>query len=45
MVPEDEIESIVEQNDPKKACNKLIKAAIKYGGDDNITAVVIFKGK
>ena len=45
MVPEDEIGSIVEQNDPKQACEKLIKSAIGYGGDDNITAVVIFKGK
>jgi protein phosphatase len=45
MVPENEIGSIVEQNDPKQACKKLIKSAIEYGGDDNITAVVIFKGK
>jgi protein phosphatase len=45
MVPEDEIRAIVEQNDPKQACDKLIKSAIEYGGDDNITAVVIFKGK
>ncbi|MCK4548784.1 MAG: Stp1/IreP family PP2C-type Ser/Thr phosphatase [Candidatus Krumholzibacteria bacterium] len=43
MVPEDEIESIVEHHDPKDACRKLIEAAIKYGGDDNITAVVIQK--
>ena len=45
MVPEDEIESIVERFDPKDACRKLIEAAIKYGGEDNITAVVIQKRK
>ena len=45
MVPEDEIGSIVERNAPKKACEKLIEAAISYGGDDNITVVVIHKGK
>jgi protein phosphatase len=45
MVPEDEIGSIVELNDPSKACERLIEAALSYGGDDNITAVVIQKGK
>ena len=45
MVPEDEIGSIVEQNEPKPACKKLISSALEYGGDDNITAVVIFKGR
>ena len=45
MVPENEIGSIVEKNDPKQACKKLIDTAIKYGGDDNITAAVIYKGK
>ncbi len=45
MVPEDEIGSIVEQCDPEDACRKLIAAAIKYGGEDNITAVVIHKRK
>jgi len=45
MVPEDEILGIVEGNDPKEACEKLIEAANSHGGDDNITAVVIQKGK
>ncbi len=45
MVPEDEIGSIVERNAPKEACGKLVEAAISYGGDDNITVVVIHKGK
>jgi protein phosphatase len=43
MVPEDEIGAIVERNDPESACTLLVKAAKKYGGDDNITAVVIYK--
>ena len=41
MVPEDEICEIVAGNDPEPACKKLIDAAKKYGGEDNITAVVI----
>jgi protein phosphatase len=43
MVPEKEIGSIVDRNAPQDACRKLVEAAIKYGGDDNITAVVIHK--
>jgi serine/threonine protein phosphatase PrpC len=45
MVPEDEIREIVRREDPKKACERLIEAANSYGGDDNITAVVIQKDK
>jgi protein phosphatase len=43
MVPEEEIGKIVSENDPEEACGKLISAAKKYGGEDNITAVVIHK--
>jgi serine/threonine protein phosphatase PrpC len=43
MVPEDEIGSIVVRYDPEEACKKLVAAAMKYGGEDNITAVVIKK--
>ena len=45
MVPEDEIGTIVDDYDPETACKKLIEAAISYGGDDNITVVVIHKNK
>jgi len=45
MVPEVEIGDIVGRNDPKKACEELIDSALSYGGEDNVTAVVIQKGK
>jgi protein phosphatase len=45
MVPEDEIGSIVMRHDPEDACKKLIEAALRYGGEDNVTAVVIQKDK
>jgi len=41
MVPEEQIASILEQeNDPQRACERLIAEANRLGGRDNITAVV-----
>jgi serine/threonine protein phosphatase PrpC len=38
---EDEISGIVRDNEPEEACLRLIEAAIRQGGDDNITVIVI----
>ncbi len=42
MVPEGEILAIVNaENSPQAACRRLIARANEYGGEDNITAVLI----
>jgi protein phosphatase len=41
MVCEKEISEIVSGNEPEVACSKLIEAANRQGGDDNITVIVI----
>jgi protein phosphatase len=41
MVSDDEICGIVKENEPEAACTKLIEAANRQGGDDNITVIVI----
>ena len=40
MLQEEEIVNIINE-DPKKACNKLVDMANEQGGYDNITAVII----
>jgi len=41
MVPEDQIAGILEDdNDPQRACERLVGEANKRGGKDNITAIV-----
>jgi serine/threonine protein phosphatase PrpC len=41
MVPEDQIAIILqEENDPQRACERLVSEANKRGGKDNITAIV-----
>jgi protein phosphatase len=41
MISEDELSRIVRDNEPEAACSRLIEAANKQGGDDNITVIVI----
>lgn len=41
MVSESDIADIVSGSDPEHACAKLIEAANKQGGEDNITVIVI----
>ena len=41
MIGEDEIADTVQRNDPEAACQLLIKAANRQGGEDNITVIVI----
>ena len=41
MICDNEISEIVRGNEPEAACTKLIEAANKQGGDDNITVIVI----
>ncbi len=41
MICENEIYEIVRDNEPETACKKLIEAANRQGGDDNITVIVI----
>ena len=42
MVCDNTIESILQENSaPQQACNRLIDAANKAGGKDNITAMVV----
>ena len=41
MVSESEITDIVTGNEPEHACAKLIEAANRQGGEDNITVIVI----
>jgi PPM family protein phosphatase len=42
MVAEEEIAEILEgEEDPEKACEKLVKAALSAGGTDNVTALVV----
>ena len=41
MVSESEITDIVTGNEPENACAKLIEAANRQGGEDNITVIVI----
>lgn len=41
MISESEISGIVRENEPEEACMKLIEAANRKGGDDNITVIVI----
>jgi serine/threonine protein phosphatase PrpC len=41
MVPEDQIAAILqEENEPQRACERLVNEANKRGGKDNITAIV-----
>lgn len=41
MVPEEQIASVLEQeNDPQRACERLIAEANRLGGRDNITTIV-----
>jgi PPM family protein phosphatase len=42
MVPKEEIQEILKtEEDPQRACDRLVEAANRGGGDDNITAVVM----
>lgn len=41
MICENEIYSIIKDNEPEKACEQLIEAAKGKGGEDNITVIVI----
>lgn len=41
MVTDDEIKALLSQEDPRAAVDGLVEQAIKYGGADNITAVVV----
>ena len=41
MVCDNEIFEIVRDSEPETACSKLIEAANRQGGDDNITVIVI----
>lgn len=41
MVSEEEISQIVGSSEPEAACAKLIEAANRHGGEDNITVIVI----
>ena len=43
-VKDEEIAKIVKKYDPKKACKKLYKKALKEGSQDNITTIVVKKG-
>ena len=41
MVPEDQIAAVLQQeNDPQRACERLIAEANRLGGKDNVTAIV-----
>ncbi|QDU94083.1 PP2C family protein-serine/threonine phosphatase [Lignipirellula cremea] len=41
MVPEDQVATVLQQeNDPQRACERLIAEANRLGGKDNITAIV-----
>lgn len=43
MVSDDEIKKILLKGpSPQAACEKLVDVALKYGGKDNVTAVVVF---
>lgn len=41
MVSESEIVEIVSGSEPETACARLIEAANRQGGEDNITVIVI----
>jgi serine/threonine protein phosphatase PrpC len=41
MVSEGEIADIAAGSEPEHACAKLIEAANRQGGEDNITVIVI----
>ena len=41
MLDEEEIKRTVVENYPSKACEELVCSAIRNGGDDNITVIVI----
>jgi serine/threonine protein phosphatase PrpC len=41
MVPEEQIAAVLqEENDPQRACERLIAEANRLGGKDNVTAIV-----
>ena len=43
MVPEDELETILGAGeDPQAVADALVEAALQHGGEDNVTAVVVF---
>ena len=43
MVPEDELEMILGTgDDPQAVADGLVEAALRHGGEDNVTVVVIF---
>ncbi len=42
MVPEDQIEAIVNRSDtPQQACDRLVEAANEMGGTDNISVIIV----
>ena len=41
VVPTDELEALVGQRDVRDACRRLVDAANKHGGPDNISAIVL----
>jgi serine/threonine protein phosphatase PrpC len=42
MIEDEEILAIVESaSDPQQACNKLVTAANREGGEDNITVILV----
>ncbi|HHW32209.1 MAG TPA: Stp1/IreP family PP2C-type Ser/Thr phosphatase [Clostridiaceae bacterium] len=46
MLSENEIKKIVENSDnPQHACDQLVKKANEYGGEDNITVIVVKTGR
>jgi len=45
MVPESRMEELLKENEPKAAAQKLMDAALKAGGRDNISVVVLRDGE
>lgn len=45
MVPDDEMAAVLRANEPAEAADKLLKAALKAGGRDNISVVVLRDGE
>ena len=42
MIPDEEIFKIIKENTPEVATDKLLDLALKNGGMDNITFILVF---